>query len=68
MTSWPVEARSYELIGPVGQGSFGLVWNAKCIDIHSEHNGLHVAVKIIDLENFQDENMTDIRKEIAIMS
>lgn len=52
MTSWPVEASGYELIGPVGQGSFGLVWNAKCIDTHSEHKGLHVAVKIIDLENF----------------
>ena len=52
-----MESKDYILIGPVGQGSFGLVWNAKCIDINSEHNGLHVAIKIIDLENFGDDNM-----------
>lgn len=34
----------------------------------SLHKEEHVAIKIIDLENFQDENMVDIRKEIAIMS
>jgi hypothetical protein len=52
MTQWPVESSGYILIGPVGQGSFGLVWNAKCIDSTSEHNNSHVAIKIIDLENF----------------
>ena len=52
MTQWPVESSGYILIGPDGQGSFGLVWNAKCIDSTSEHNNSHVAIKIIDLENF----------------
>ena len=25
---WPAKASGYKLIGPIGQGSFGLVWKA----------------------------------------
>jgi len=39
-----------------------------CIDPNSAHNGSIVAIKIVDLEHFQDGNMDDIRKEINIMS
>ena len=34
----------------------------------SPHYGKTVAIKIIDLEHFEDGNMDDIRKEINIMS
>ena len=65
---WPDKACGYKLIGPIGQGSFGLVWKAECISEESPHKGKTVAVKIVDLEHFQDGNMDDIRKEINIMS
>lgn len=65
---WPAKASGYKLIGPVGQGSFGLVWKAMCTDTSSPRNGSEVAIKIVDLEHFQDGNMDDIRKEINIMS
>lgn len=39
-----------------------------CIDQSSPHQGQDVAIKIVDLEHFQDGNMDDIRKEINIMS
>ena len=53
---------------PVGQGSFGLVWKAKNIDNQSPNYKKYVAIKIVDLEHFQDGNLADIRKEINIMS
>lgn len=54
--------------GPVGQGSFGLVWKAVCVDKTSPHLDKVVAIKIVDLEHFQDGSMDDMRKEINIMS
>ena len=65
---WPAKASGYKLDGPIGQGSFGLVWKSFCIDKESPHFGQEVAIKIVDLEHFQDGNMDDIRKEINIMS
>ena len=65
---WPAKATGYKLEGPVGQGSFGLVWKAKNIDKNSPNVGKFVAIKIVDLEHFQDGNLADIRKEINIMS
>ena len=32
---WPTKSSGYELINPIGQGSFGLVWLAKCCDENS---------------------------------
>ena len=32
---WPVKSTGYELKGPVGQGSFGLVWRAVVVDTNS---------------------------------
>ena len=66
-SQWPAKSQGYQLLGPIGQGSYGLVWAAKCIDPESSHNNMEVAIKIVDLEHFQDENMDDIRKEINIM-
>jgi hypothetical protein len=31
-SSWPAFAQGYQLITPIGSGSFGLVWKAKCVD------------------------------------
>ena len=61
---WPAKANGYRLDGPIGQGSFGLVWKAVCIDQSSPHRGQVVAVKIVDLEHYQDGNMEDVRREI----
>jgi serine/threonine protein kinase len=47
-TSWPANASSYKLHTPIGQGSFGLVWKAECLE--GPHKKQNVAIKIIDLE------------------
>ena len=59
-------AAAYKLVKPIGIGSFGLVWKADVID--GPHRGQSVAIKCVDLEQFEDKNMDEIRKEIAIMS
>ena len=48
--SWPAKASSYKLITPIGMGSFGLVWKAKCIE--GGNNNKDVAIKVVDLEQF----------------
>jgi len=35
--SWPALALAYSLDNVIGQGSFGLVWRATCLD--GEHKG-----------------------------
>lgn len=47
-------------------GSFGLVWKAEVLA--PGFQGRNVAIKIIDLEQFQDNSIDEIRKEISIMS
>jgi serine/threonine protein kinase len=49
---WPAVATGYELDGPIGQGSYGLVWKAVCKDKNSQNNNKEVAIKIVDLELF----------------
>jgi serine/threonine protein kinase len=51
---------------PIGIGSFGLVWKAETKE--GKHAGKDVAIKIVDLEQFQDNSIDEIRKEISIMS
>ena len=65
---WPTKSTGYKLICAIGQGSFGLVWKAQCVDSTSPNKNKTIAIKIVDLEHFQDENLVDIRKEINIMS
>ena len=60
------KASAYKLMKPIGMGSFGLVWKADVIE--GPHRGQHVAIKCVDLEQFEDNNIDEIRKEIAIMS
>lgn len=45
-----------------------MVWKAVCSDASSPHRGQVVAIKIVDLEHFQDGSMEDVRREIQIMS
>ena len=47
-------------------GTFGLVWKADVIE--GPHRGEHVAVKVVDLEQFEDNSIDDMRREIAVMS
>ena len=47
-------------------GTFGLVWKADVLE--GAHRGQHVAIKIVDLEQFEDNSIDEMRKEIAIMS
>jgi serine/threonine protein kinase len=47
-------------------GTFGLVWKADVLE--GPHRGHNVAVKIVDLEQFEDNSIDDMRKEIAVMS
>lgn len=63
---WPLKAQHYKLIAPVGIGSFGLVWKAECIE--GQNKKQDVAIKIIDLEQFHDSSIDELRKEIALMS
>ena len=65
-TNWPAKASGYKLHCPIGLGSFGLVWKASCIE--GPNKDKNIAIKVIDLEQFVDNSIDDIRKEIAIMS
>ncbi|GBG63339.1 hypothetical protein CBR_g37697 [Chara braunii] len=57
----PQEGR-YEIVGMIGKGSFGDVF--KGVD---KETGQEVAIKIIDLEEAEDD-VEDIQKEIAVLS
>ena len=50
----------------IGMGSFGLVWKASVSE--GEHAGKAVAIKIIDLDQFEDMSLAEMRKEIAVMN
>ena len=63
---WPAKASNYKLVIPIGMGSFGLVWKAEVVKEGFQKRD--VAIKIIDLEQFQDNSIDEIRKEISIMS
>lgn len=65
-TGWPAKAEQYKLLTPIGMGSFGIVWKAECN--YGPHARQQVAIKIIDLEQFVDNSIDEIRKEISIMS
>ena len=47
-------------------GSFGIVWKAQCNE--GPHKTQEVAIKVVNLEQFQDNSIEEIRKEILIMS
>lgn len=63
---WIAKASAYKLTIPIGIGSFGLVWKADVLE--GANKGKCVAIKIVDLEQFEDNSIDEIRKEISIMS
>jgi len=44
---------------PVGKGSFGIVW--KSMILSEAHKGELVAIKIINLDDFRDKSVDEIR-------
>lgn len=65
-SAYMAKAGAYKLTIPIGMGTFGLVWKADVLE--GLHRGEHVAIKIVDLEQFEDNSIDEMRKEIAIMS
>lgn len=60
-----MSARGYQLGSPIGFGAFGYV-NVATVT-KGPHKCERVAIKSIDLEQFPDSNLEEIRKEIQIM-
>eukprot|EP00903_Cladosiphon_okamuranus_P013273 g12375.t1 len=58
---WPTGADGYKLDKIIGKGAFATVWKAFCAT-----RGVHVAVKVMDLENVT-HSFEDIRQEVAVM-
>ena len=57
---WPTGAGGYKLDKMIGKGAFATVWKAFCAS-----RGVHVAVKVMDLENVT-HSFEDIRQEVGI--
>ena len=49
---WPSHPSGYKLEMAIGIGSFGIVWKAQCIE--GLRGGQNVAIKILDMRNFED--------------
>ena len=58
---WPTGADGYKLDKIIGKGAFATVWKAFC-----ETRGVHVAVKVMDLENVT-HSFEDIRQEVCAL-
>jgi len=65
VSDWPQNSQGYELENPIGYGAFGVVYSA--ITLSGPHQNKRVAIKTIDLEQFPDQNIEELRKEIQIM-
>ncbi len=58
--NYPMVASSYKLLEKIGAGSSNNeVWRAEIIE--GPHQGDQVGIKILDLEEFKQENMESIR-------
>ena len=57
---WPTGADGYKLDKMIGKGAFATVWKAFCAA-----RGVHVAVKVMDLENVT-HSFEDIRQEVSV--
>lgn len=56
---WPTGADGYKLDKIIGKGAFATVWKAFCAT-----RRVHVAVKVMDLENVT-HSFEDIRQEVG---
>lgn len=62
---YPPTASSFKLLEKIGSGSStNEAWRAEVVD--GNHIGDEVCVKIIDLEEYKQENMESIRVRISI--
>lgn len=62
--SWPSTSKAYQLEFPIGYGAFGTVYLA--FVLQGPQMNSKVAIKVIDLDQFPDESIEEIRKEIKI--
>jgi len=63
---WPATSKGYKLLGPLGNGFFGIVWRAEVLD--GPHNHENVAIKKIDLERYSDQKIEEIRKNMLLLN
>mmetsp|Transcript_2471 Transcript_2471/g.6654 ORF Transcript_2471/g.6654 Transcript_2471/m.6654 type:complete len:351 (-) Transcript_2471:65-1117(-) len=64
-SEWPNNADGYNLTARIGHGAFATVHKAKVKAGTKE--GTEVAVKIIELEEFADSSLEEIRRELQMM-
>mmetsp|Transcript_78567 Transcript_78567/g.163234 ORF Transcript_78567/g.163234 Transcript_78567/m.163234 type:complete len:356 (-) Transcript_78567:181-1248(-) len=62
---WPNSADGYELTTRIGHGAFATVH--KAVVKTGTKAGVEVAVKVIDLEEFADSSLEEIRRELQMM-
>lgn len=62
---WPGSSDGYDVLGKIGYGAFAVVHRA--VVKTGGHEGFEVAVKMIDLEEFADSSMEEIRRELQTM-
>mmetsp|Transcript_27474 Transcript_27474/g.53704 ORF Transcript_27474/g.53704 Transcript_27474/m.53704 type:complete len:355 (-) Transcript_27474:88-1152(-) len=62
---WPNNADGYDLAVCIGHGAFAMVH--KAIVKSGPNTGSEVAVKIIELEEFADSSLEEIRRELQMM-
>ncbi|KAI8801129.1 kinase-like domain-containing protein [Cladochytrium replicatum] len=60
---YPMHPDAYELGPAIGYGSSATVYIAKCLPMNK-----HVAIKMIDLDMFERNQIDELRREIQIMS
>jgi serine/threonine-protein kinase OSR1/STK39 len=62
---WPSSADAYELVASIGHGAFATVH--KAVLKSGPRTGTEVAVKVIELEEFADSSLEEIRRELQMM-
>jgi len=62
---WPNSADGYHLVTRIGHGAFAVVQKAAVLS--GPRAGSEVAVKIIELEEFADSSLEEIRRELQMM-
>mmetsp|Transcript_4 Transcript_4/g.6 ORF Transcript_4/g.6 Transcript_4/m.6 type:complete len:359 (+) Transcript_4:78-1154(+) len=64
-SEWPINASGYEVSARIGHGAFAVVSKA-AVKI-GPNAGTEVAIKVIDLEEFADSSLEEIRRELQMM-
>lgn len=64
-SKWPSNAEGYTLLSRIGHGAFATVYKAKVVS--GPQADSDVAVKVIELEEFADSSLEEIRRELQMM-